>query len=202
MALQAAELRTVLVEHGVAEAAALRIVALAEQSIADERDRMNGQLAARDERFDRIVEQLGQLAEGQQRLTAQMDQLAEGQLRLTARMDQLAEGQLRLTARMDQLAENVGELTAAVKQLATEHQDFRLEQERFRSELVRIETEAKAERKAAQMERERIEREAKAEREAMEARIKIDLRNQILIGVGLVLGGLAVATGVILGVLG
>ena len=188
MVLQAAELRTVLVEHGVAEAAALRIVALAEQSITDERDRVNDQLAARDERFDRIAEQLGQLTEGQQRLTV--------------RMDQLAEGQQRLTSRMDQLAENVGELTVAVKQLAVEHQDFRLEQERFRSELVRIETEAKAERKAAQMERERIEREAKAEREAMEARIKIDLRNQILIGVGLVLGGLAVATGIILGVLG
>ena len=36
----------------------------------------------------------------------------------------------------------------------------------------------------------------------MEARLKIDLRNQILIGTGLVLGGLAAATGVILGVLG
>lgn len=174
MALQATELRTVLVEHGIAEGAAYRIVALAEQSIADERERINGEFAIRDERFDRIAAQLGQLAEGQR----------------------------QLAARMDQLAENVGELTAAVKQLALDHQEFRLEQERFRSELVRIETEAKAERKAAQQERERIEREAKAEREAMEARIKIDLRNQILIGVGLVLGGLAIATGVILGVLG
>ena len=62
MALQATELRTVLVEHGIAEGAAYRIVALAEQSIADERERINGEFAIRDERFDRIAEQLGQLA--------------------------------------------------------------------------------------------------------------------------------------------
>ena len=175
MALQAAELRKTLIEQGVAESAARRIIVIAEESIAEERERINGELAARDERFDRVAEQIAELA-------------------------------------------------ALMKQLAAEYQDFKLEQERFRSELVRTETEAKSERKAAQAERgriereaaaergriereakaerERIAREAQAEREAMEARIKIDLRNQILIGVGLVLGGIAVSTGIILGVLG
>ena len=146
MALQAAELRSVLIEHGAAEAAAVRIVALAEQSVADEQQRVDGEFAARD-------------------------------------------------ATLQQIEERLGRLTELQEQLAREFHQFRLEQERFRSDLARIEFEGKADR-------ERIEREAKAERGAMEARLEIDLRNQILIGTGLVLGGLAVATGVILGVLG
>ena len=157
MALQAAELRSVLIEHGVAEAAAVRIVALAEQSVADERQRVDGEFAVRDATLQQIAERLERLAELQE-------------------------------------------------QLAREFHQFRLEQERSRSDMARTEFEGKADRerieREAKADRERIKREAKAERGAMEARLKIDLRNQILIGTGLVLGGLAVATGVILGVLG
>ena len=144
-----------------------------------------------------------------------------------ARRDREAEGRGSRLDRIEDLLRQISEREAqAAERLAKLEEELvqvRLEQERFRSELTRVETEARADRERVETEaradRERIETEARAHRERIEAKIeaeaqsardqreslanqlRADFHRELLIVTGIVVGVVAVAAGVIIAVL-
>ena len=152
-----------MIERGLSEEAADRITSLAERSLAEEREYVNGEFARRDRE-------------------------AEGR---GSRLDRIEDLLRQISEREARSAERLAKLEEELVQV-------RLEQERFRSELGRVEYEASAERK-------RIEEGAAKDRESLANQLRADFHRELLIVTGIVVGAVmgtvAVAAGVIIAVL-
>ena len=122
-----------------------------------------------------------------------------------ARRDREAEGRGSRLDRIEDLLRQISEREAQsaerLAKLEEELVQVRLEQERFRSELTRVETEARAHRERIEA---KIEAEAQSacdQRESLANQLRADFHRELLIVTGIVVGVVAVAAGVIIAVL-